>query len=88
MVTPNVVDQILTYFLASLASVARDWVAIFLSVVTGWFLAYAALKSKVFENVYVSVLETLESVPVISFFPVVLGRSSTISEGGSELNWR
>ncbi|MCQ4366396.1 MAG: ABC transporter permease subunit [Sulfolobales archaeon] len=72
MAAPDVVDQVLTYFLASLASVARDWVAIFLSVVTGWFLAYVALKSKVFENVYVSVLETLESVPVISFFPVVL----------------
>ncbi len=59
-------------FLATLATTGRVLGLIGLSVVTGWFLGYAAIKSKVFENVYIALIETLESVPVISFFPVVL----------------
>ena len=63
---------LLELFLASMVSVARVWLTIAVAVVTGWFLAYASLKSRIFENVYISALEVFESVPVISFFPVVL----------------
>ena len=50
----------------------RVFITIILSIVTGWLLGYLALKNRAFENVYISLSEVLESVPVISFFPVVL----------------
>jgi len=58
--------------LAVLATTGRVLGLILLSIVTGWFLGYAAIKSKVFENAFIASIEVLESVPVISFFPVVL----------------
>jgi NitT/TauT family transport system permease protein len=58
--------------LATLISVARVLAMMGASVASGWFLAYAAVKNKGFENVYVTVISVLESVPVIGFFPVVL----------------
>ncbi|EZQ11105.1 sugar ABC transporter permease [Candidatus Acidianus copahuensis] len=57
---------------AILLTLSRVFITIILSIVTGWFLAYVAIKNKTFENVYISLSEILESVPVISFFPVVL----------------
>ncbi|ACP49765.1 binding-protein-dependent transport systems inner membrane component [Sulfolobus islandicus Y.N.15.51] len=65
-------NEILLIFLASLASLGRVFLTIGLSIITGWFLGYIAIKSKAFENIYISVVEIFESVPVISFFPVVL----------------
>ncbi len=62
----------LLILLATLATTGRVLGLILISVVTGWFLAYAAIKSRVFENVYIASIEVLESVPVITFFPVVL----------------
>ncbi|MCG3108287.1 hypothetical protein L3N51_00568 [Metallosphaera sp. J1] len=53
-------------------TVGRVFITIILSIVTGWLLGYLALRNRAFENVYISVSEVLESVPVISFFPVVL----------------
>ncbi|MCY0862321.1 MAG: ABC transporter permease subunit [Metallosphaera prunae] len=53
-------------------TVGRVFITIILSIVTGWLLGYLALKNRAFENVYISLSEVLESVPVISFFPVVL----------------
>jgi NitT/TauT family transport system permease protein len=35
-------------------------------------MSYVAIKHEVFENVYISAIEVFESVPVISFFPIVL----------------
>ncbi|EWG07886.1 MAG: sugar ABC transporter permease [Candidatus Aramenus sulfurataquae] len=58
--------------LATLATLGRVFITIVLSVVTGWLLAYGAIKNKIFENIYISLAEVFESVPVISFFPVVL----------------
>ncbi|BFH73665.1 ABC transporter permease subunit [Sulfurisphaera javensis] len=58
--------------LASLASIGRVWITILFAIVTGWFLAYASVKNRVFENIYVSLIEVFESVPVFSFFPIVL----------------
>jgi len=58
--------------LASLATMARVAATLMISVVTGWFLGYAAAKSGVVERVFLSVTQTLESVPVITFFPIVL----------------
>lgn len=55
-----------------LLTLGRVLLTIALSIVTGWLLAYASLKSKTFENIYISLAEIFESVPVISFFPVVL----------------
>lgn len=61
-----------TILLSILDTLGRVFITIIASIVTGWFLAYASIKSKIFENVYISLLEVFESVPVISFFPVVL----------------
>jgi ABC-type anion transport system, duplicated permease component len=60
-----------TLILASLASIGRVWITILFSIVSGWFLAWASIKSKVFENTYISLSEVFESVPVFSFLPIV-----------------
>ncbi|WP_338603384.1 ABC transporter permease subunit [Sulfolobus tengchongensis] len=65
-------NELLLMLLASLASLGRVFLTIGLSIVTGWFLGYLAIKNKAFENIYISLIEVFESVPVISFFPVVL----------------
>jgi len=39
--------------LATLATVGRIFALIALSIITGWLLAYASIKSRRFENVYV-----------------------------------
>lgn len=62
----------LTMVLAVLATSARVMGLILLSIVVGWLLAYECLKSRIFENIYIALVEVLESVPVISFFPIVL----------------
>lgn len=66
------VNVYITIVLAILATTGRVFLTIGLSIVTGWLLGYLAIKSRAFESVYVSLSEVLESVPVISFFPVVL----------------
>ncbi|BCU70441.1 ABC transporter permease subunit [Stygiolobus caldivivus] len=60
-----------TLVLASLASIGRVWLTILASIISGWFLAWASIKSKVFENTYISLSEVFESVPVFSFLPIV-----------------
>lgn len=62
----------LTIPLANLATLARIFALIGLSLVTGWLLAYAAIKSRAFENVYVPLVNVFESIPVIGFLPLVL----------------
>ncbi len=62
----------LLIILAVLATAGRVIGLVILSIVTGWFLAYASIKSKFFENAYIILIEIFESVPVITFFPVVL----------------
>jgi len=57
---------------AALATFARVLAMMGLSVVTGWLLGYASLKSRGFESAYIPVIAVLESVPVIGFFPLVL----------------
>ncbi len=58
--------------LATLATIGRVFLTIFVSILTGWFLGYAAVKSRIFENIYIPIIAAMESVPVITFFPVVL----------------
>lgn len=58
--------------LAALVSTARVLGLIGLSIISGWFLGYLAVKNKVFESIYTSFIGVFESVPVFSFFPVVL----------------
>ncbi|AFZ70437.1 ABC-type anion transport system, duplicated permease component [Caldisphaera lagunensis DSM 15908] len=58
--------------LATLASTARVFGLILLSIITGWLFGYISINSKIFENIYISLNEVLESVPVITFFPIVL----------------
>ncbi len=65
-------NAILLIFLAVMATALRVIGLIILSIITGWFLAYASIKSKVFENIYIILIEIFESVPVITFFPIVL----------------
>jgi NitT/TauT family transport system permease protein len=42
------------------------------SILTGWILGYFAIKNKIFENLYTSLIGIFESIPVVSFFPIVL----------------
>jgi NitT/TauT family transport system permease protein len=65
-------EAIILIILAVLATTGRVIGLIALSIITGWFLAYASIKSKFFENAYIILIEIFESVPVITFFPVVL----------------
>jgi NitT/TauT family transport system permease protein len=62
----------LTIPLATLATVGRIFLLIALSIVSGHFLAYICIKSRTFENVYVPLVNVLESIPVIGFLPLVL----------------
>ncbi len=65
-------NQIVLIILAVMATAGRVIGLILISILTGWFLAYASIKSKFFENTYIILIEIFESVPVITFFPVVL----------------
>ena len=58
--------------LATLATVGRIFALIALSIITGWLLAYASIKSRAFENAYVPLTNVFESIPVIGFLPLVL----------------
>lgn len=62
----------LTIPLATLATVGRIFLLIALAIFTGHLLAYAAIKSRRFENVYVPLVNVFESIPVIGFLPLVL----------------
>jgi NitT/TauT family transport system permease protein len=62
----------LTIPLATLATVGRIFGLIGLSIGSGWLLGYAAVKNRRFENVYVPLVNVLESIPVIGFLPLVL----------------
>jgi len=58
--------------LATLATIGRIFALIALSIITGWLLAYASIKSRRFENAYVPLTNVFESIPVIGFLPLVL----------------
>ncbi|HYB04508.1 MAG TPA: ABC transporter permease subunit, partial [Nitrososphaerales archaeon] len=58
--------------LATLATVGRVFALIGLSILTGWLLAWLAIKSRTFENAYVPIVNALESIPVLAFLPIVL----------------
>jgi NitT/TauT family transport system permease protein len=64
--------ELLTIGLATLATIGRILGLIALSVLSGWGLAYLAVKSRRFENAYVPFVNVLESIPVIAFLPIVL----------------
>jgi len=66
------IPTIITAILATLATFGRVALTIILGIVLGWFLGYAAAKSGLFERIFLSITQTLEAVPVITFFPVVL----------------
>lgn len=57
---------------ASLASVGRVFATIAIAIASGWLLAYLSIRSRIFENIFIPAIEILESVPVITFFPVAL----------------
>lgn len=58
--------------LAVLATLGRVILLIGISIILGWGLAYAAVKSRKFENIYIPLVNVLESIPVLAFFPLVL----------------
>lgn len=62
----------LTIPLATLATLGRIFGLIGLSIVTGWILAYASIRNRTFENVYIPLVNVFESIPVIGFLPLVL----------------
>jgi NitT/TauT family transport system permease protein len=61
-----------TITLATLASLSRVIALILISIVSGWFLSYFAIKNRRFENIYISFVNIFESIPVIGFLPIVL----------------
>ncbi len=61
-----------TIALATLASLGRVLALILVSIVSGWFLSYFAIKSRKFESIYVAFVNIFESIPVIGFLPIVL----------------
>ena len=65
-------NEILLIILAVLATSGRVLGLIGFSIVSGWFLAYIAIKNRWFESIFISISEIFESVPVIAFFPIVL----------------
>ncbi len=66
------VNLLLIIQLAVGATILRVLLIILASILSGWLLAYASIKSSIFESIYIPVISSLESVPVITFFPVVL----------------
>ncbi|MDE1762892.1 MAG: ABC transporter permease subunit [Thaumarchaeota archaeon] len=64
--------ELTTITLATLASLSRVIVLILISIVSGWFLSYFAVKNRRFENIYISFVNIFESIPVIGFLPIVL----------------
>jgi ABC-type anion transport system, duplicated permease component len=72
MYVSSIITIIITAILATLATFGRVALTIILSIVLGWFLGYAAVKNGLFEGVFLSIIQTLEAVPVITFFPLVL----------------
>jgi NitT/TauT family transport system permease protein len=64
--------DVVTIGLATLATIGRILGLIALSVLSGWGLAYLAVRSRRFENAYVPFINVLESIPVIAFLPIVL----------------
>ncbi len=65
-------NPIIVIAAASTATMARVLALIGLTILVGWFMAYGATRNGFIESVYVSAIAALESVPVITFFPVVL----------------
>mgnify|MGYP001772525327 CR=1 FL=1 len=65
-------NPLLIIQLAAIATMLRVLLIMLASILSGWLLAYASIKSPIFENLYIPVISSLESVPVITFFPVVL----------------
>jgi NitT/TauT family transport system permease protein len=66
------VSLLLIIQLAAVATILRVLSIILISILSGWLLAYASIRSSIFESIYIPVISSLESVPVITFFPVVL----------------
>jgi NitT/TauT family transport system permease protein len=64
--------ELTTIVLATFASLGRVLILILVSIVSGWFLSYFAIKSRKFENIYISFVNIFESIPVIGFLPIVL----------------
>ncbi len=58
--------------LATLATLGRVWALIGLSIISGWALAFFAIRSRAFESAYVPLVNAFESIPVIAFLPIVL----------------
>ncbi len=65
-------NEIILITLAVLSTTVQVVLLVIFSIITGWFLAYGSIKSKIFENIYIIFIEIFESVPVITFFPIVL----------------
>ncbi|MCG2892064.1 MAG: ABC transporter permease subunit [Vulcanisaeta sp.] len=72
MALSSIISVIITAILATLATFGRVALTIILSIVLGWFLGYAAARNGLFERVFLAVVQTMEAVPVITFFPLVL----------------
>jgi NitT/TauT family transport system permease protein len=66
------IQEVAVAILAILVTMGRVGFVMGISVVLGWFLGYAATRYRSFEGVYIPLIQIMESVPVIAFFPAVL----------------
>ncbi len=55
-----------------MATLGRVLLLIGLSIIIGWMLGYLAIRSRGFENAYVTIVNIIESIPVLGFLPIVL----------------
>jgi NitT/TauT family transport system permease protein len=63
-------------------TVARIFLLIGISIVSGWILGYIAIRNRAFESTYIPVVNILESIPVIAFLPLVLAAFVLAIPGG------
>ncbi len=65
-------DAILTAFIASLLTFARVFLTILIAIIVGLVLSCIVVRSRILETIFLTCVSIFESIPVITFFPVIL----------------
>jgi len=73
--------MILEAVMAMLATLGRVTLTTLLAIVIGWLLGYVAYRSRSFETIYVPLVQVMETVPIVAFFPAILVFLTEIAPG-------
>ncbi|OYT26933.1 MAG: hypothetical protein B6V02_00790 [Thermoprotei archaeon ex4572_64] len=65
-------DTIFTAIIASLLTFSRVFLTILVAVIAGLILSCIVIRSRVLETIFLTCVSIFESIPVITFFPVIL----------------